>query len=129
MSCSTCSLYTMWKVNSTYTGLSLQTMPQGRGFIKSWSSLSIYFWWPLLWCFDYRVLLDLLGYTSESLKRYTLRGVRLCAEGEKGLWSKWITWQRCLSCEIEISRKLCLVPCHSCHIYETRMNNKVEGTF
>ena len=67
MSCSTCSLYTMWKVNSAYTGLSLQTMPQGRGFHKKPIFFISIFFGDLY--FDYRVLLDLLGYTSESLKR------------------------------------------------------------
>ena len=83
-------------------------------------------------CFDYKVILGLPSCKSESCRRYTCTSVLLVCDGEVGelvqpggMWEQ--PWG--LLCGNSGREELCMVTCHSCHIYAiwTSISKKVWG--
>ena len=114
----------IWKKNPLYA------MPKGLGI--SWKAYLLFSycqWWLVLWCVNYIALSDLPSYGSDSW-RHSLRYLLLCQGwgGElllSGKGSKWIAWPRRLSCGSGGRKKLCMLPCRSCHIYRIWRSKKV----
>ena len=81
---------------------------------------------------DYGALLGLPSCKSDSCRRYTCTNVLLVCEGEVGelvmpggMWG--LPWG--FLCGTSGRKELCMVPCHSCHIYGiwTSRSKKVWG--
>ena len=121
-SCLAWPWYFICKVNSTNRALLLKntlcTLSHGFG-ISCNAFLKL---WYLARCLYYRAFVELLSCKSDSW-RCICTNVLLVYEGEVGklvqpggMWG--LSWG--LLCWISVRKYLCMVPCHSCHIYGIR---------
>ena len=127
MSCSA------WRWYFTYNRVlhlknTLCTLSKGLGI----SCNACFYLQYLARCLNYGALLDLPSCKSESWRRYTCTNVLLVCEGEieelvqpGSMWG--LPWG--LLCGTSVRKELCMVPCHSRHIYEiwTSRSKKVWG--
>ena len=107
----------IWKDNTTNRELNFKNTLyilrlRGRGFhAKPVSFFKCFYSWLVVWCLEYKALLDLPNYGSDSWRRHTLKGVCWCVQGEVGssfgLVCKWMAWQRELPEGTEEGRRLC----------------------
>ena len=91
--------YIIWKVNTTIRGLNLKhtfctLCLWGWGFhVKPFFVKKNLKWWPILWCIDYRALLDLCIYGPDSW----ISELRGYIQSRKGLGSdpgSWWPWDQ-----------------------------------
>ena len=101
-----------------------------QGLVISYNSCCFYLQY-LVRCLDCGALLGLPSCKSESWRRYTDINILLVCEGVSstceltGMWGQH--WG--LLCGTSGREELCMVPCHSCHIYGilTSRSKKVKG--
>ena len=124
MSCSPSRWYIIWKVKSINRVLDLKgtfstICLTGSGFharlVFFFNTFSGDLYLDVL-----KILLDLPSYGSDSWRRYTLKGACWWTEWGWGVSLAWGTVGR---------RKLCIIPCHNCHIYGTCLSKTVGGGF
>ena len=82
---------------------------------------------------DYRALSDLPGCKSYSWRRFTLKCLCWCVEGEMVEFIQpegsnwWLSWG--LLCGTSGMTKLCMMHCHICHIYGIWRSKEVKECF
>ena len=54
----------------------------GLGFHAKLAFFWYHWWWSASWCLDYRSLLGLSKYGSDSWRRYNVKGVCWCVDGD-----------------------------------------------
>ena len=101
--------YITWKVNTRNRGMNLKntlcTMPPWVGISCKICLLFWYFQlWATLWCLNYRALLNLPNYWTDSWRRYNLKGVGV----SMGSWGVSLAWGQVNRIVVE-GRKLCML--------------------
>ena len=103
------------KALSAHYSLGFEDSMQNLFFAISWLVTCTH----VYWCLDCRALYDLPSYTSDTWRRYTVKCLCWCVEGQMR-WEGGVVIEDCLEvCLVGqvVGGKLCMVPGHSCHIY------------
>ena len=103
------------KALSAHYSLGFEDSMQNLFFAISWLVTCTH----VYWCLDCRALYDLPSYTSDTWRRYTVKCLCWCVEGQMR-WEGGGVIEDCLEVclvGLVVGGKLCMVPGHSCHIY------------